>query len=496
MNKPHPFAPRRLAVAVLLALSGPSALAAVDCTVSVANDDGSGDTPNTLSWAIMTANNGATPSTYYPSPHPGGGCTNNTITLATNVTLTGVMKRLIDSDVTLDGQGHTIDGGGSRPLFVKSGTVTIKNMSLNNGQAQGGASRFGGGGAGLGGALFVYSGTVTVRDVTFNTNQALGGQSLPRSTNPNLTCNLGGSGGGMYGNGITNCRGGGGLFANSNPTDSDTRGTLGGYGGTGAYSPPNGAHTSHSFGYGGTGAAITPTSQSGTLPGFGGGGGTGAYVLGQGSPGGFGGGAGAVTLSRDGNTNGNPGGFGGGGSSGNLRIGHGGYGGGDGSGSSSGGSGAGFGGAIFVMRGELTLQNVNFVGNDATGGSGVNPGQGRGGAVFICTANLTDSGTNQAPTQCSGTMNEIDSCGVTFHSNTASTGQPELFWKDPDNTYLDFEAIGATQACPTTPTTPTGPASPIPTLSEWGLLLMSSLLGLFGVWQSRNRAGMRGKRRI
>ena len=85
---------------------------------------------------------------------------------------------------------------------------------------------------------------------------------------------------------------------------------------------------------------------------------------------------------------------------------------------------------------------------DATGGSGtsgVNPGDGRGGAVFICTANLTDSGTNQAPTQCSASFNETDSCGVTFHNDTASTGQPELFWKTPDNIYLDFDAITDTR---------------------------------------------------
>lgn len=475
----------------MLALSGPSALAAVNCTVSEANDDGTGDTPNTLSWAIMTANNGATPSTYYPSPHPGGGCTDNTITLTTNITLTGVMKRLIDSDVILNGQSHTIDGSNKfRPLFVKSGTVTIENIKITNSMALGGASWYGGGGAGLGGALFVYSGTVKIQNVTFSDNNALGGWSAIR---PSL--GMVGGGGGMYGNEVANLAGGGGLFANSVYTilGDISSGNLGGYGGTGAYSPPNSEQIDYSFGHGGNTARYQSWVR--TYPGFGGGGHNGVAC-----DGGFGGGAGRFTISRTGNGFGNNGGFGGGASSGvNASSGVGGYGGGDGSADTSvisaGGGGAGFGGAIFVKQGELTLQNVNFVGNDATGGSGVNSGQGRGGAVFICTANLTDPGTDQAPTQCSGTINEIDSCGVTFHSNTASTGQPELFWKDPDNTYLDFAAIGATQACPTTPTTPTGPASPIPTLSEWGLLLMSSLLGLFGVWQSRNRARMREKRR-
>ena len=152
MNASPLFVPNRVALAVALALSGPSALAAVDCTVSVPTDDGTGNTANTLSWAIMTANNGTTPSTPYLSGHPGGGCTNNTITLATDVTLTGVMKRLIDSNLTLqsDATRRTLGGGNLyRPLFVKSGTVVIRNLNLINGKAKGGKG--GGGGAGLGG---------------------------------------------------------------------------------------------------------------------------------------------------------------------------------------------------------------------------------------------------------------------------------------------------------------------------------------------------------
>lgn len=149
MNASPLFIPNRVALAVALALSGPSALAAVDCTVSVATDDGTGNTANTLSWAIMTANNGTTPSTPYLSGHPGGGCTNNTITLATDVTLTRVMKRLIDSNLTLqsDATRRTLSGDNlHRPLFVKSGTVVIRNLNLINGKAKGGKG--GGGGAG------------------------------------------------------------------------------------------------------------------------------------------------------------------------------------------------------------------------------------------------------------------------------------------------------------------------------------------------------------
>lgn len=171
-------APRRLALAIALALGGPAARAAIDCTVSVPTDDGTGDIANSLSWAIVTANNGTAPNDPYPNGHPGGGCTNNTIRLATDVTVTGVMKRLIDSDVTLtsDGTTRTLSGGNTyRPLFIKSGTVTIQNLTLANGRALGGSTSYGGSGAGLGGALFVYGGTVTVNQVTFSDNTAVGG---------------------------------------------------------------------------------------------------------------------------------------------------------------------------------------------------------------------------------------------------------------------------------------------------------------------------------
>lgn len=135
----HPSTPNRLALAIALALSGPAARAADNCVVSVGSDNGTGGTANTLSWAIATANGGGT----YSNGHPGGGCTNDTITLQTNVTLSGVMKRLIDSDLTLqsDATTRTISGGSTsryRPLFVKSGTVVIKNLNLSNGKAQGG----------------------------------------------------------------------------------------------------------------------------------------------------------------------------------------------------------------------------------------------------------------------------------------------------------------------------------------------------------------------
>ncbi|HQD57480.1 MAG TPA: IPTL-CTERM sorting domain-containing protein [Candidatus Competibacteraceae bacterium] len=480
MKTPHSFTPHRLAAAVVLALSGPSALAA-DFYVGANSDPGDSD-PASLDCSNASNTTCTLSAAIYAANQASG---SDTIFLTTDVTLTGIMLRLIDSDMTLDGQGHTIDGGGFRPLFVKSGTVTIKNMVISNGLAQGGAGYYsynghdyggGGGGAGLGGALFIYSGTVTVSDTTFNANKAQGGLSNPVHDG-------GAGGGGMFGN---SAFGGGGLFGNGSSL-------TGGYGGTGSYNSTN-----STFGAGGNGSDTN--NNAATAGGFGGGGGGGGgsgysdcYNSGSSGSGGFGGGGGSSCNYDIGGSNGGFGGGGGGASYPSFHTGVGGYGGGGGSAGSAGdgGSGAGFGGAIFVMRGELTLHNVNFSGNDATGGSGQNPGQGRGGAVFICTANLTDSGTNQAPTQCGGSINET-SCGVITANDTASDGQPELFWKNANDTYLDFSAIDATKPCPVTPT---GPTSPIPTLSEWGLLMMSSLLGLFGAWRTRKVAGSRTKRR-
>ena len=408
----HPFpVPSKLALAVALALSGPATQAAVDCSVTVGSDDGTGGTPGTLSWAIMTANNGTTSSTPYPSGHPGGGCIGNLIVLKTNVINVGqnvVMKRLIDSDVTLqsDATIRTISGNsGDRPLFVKSGTVTIKNLVLANGFAKAGNASPGGGGAGMGGALFVYSGAVTVENVSFTGNQAAGGWGRPGYK--------GGSGGGsIFGNSGS---GGGGLFAHNLGFSS------GGYGGTGAYGGRGGDSANTNGGFGGGG--FSPSSTDSGSGGFGGGGGGNAYGHNGGS-GGFGGGGGASNSS-----NGGFGGFGGGGGGGSAN-GTGGFGGGNG-GSGKGGGGAGLGGAIFVKSGTLSLKTVSFISNTSTrgtGGIGAANGQGLGGAVFICTPDLIDSGTNQAPTQCGGSIDEAASYGVTFSGGAATEGQPDLFW--------------------------------------------------------------------
>jgi len=133
-SSPAPyFAPHKLALAVVLALGGECAYAA-NFDVTVATDNGLGDAAGTLSKAIFDANTA-------------GG--DDTITLTTDVTMTGVMKRLINSNITLqsDSTPRTVSCGNNtyRPLFIKSGTVTLKNFTVSGCQAKGGGSWRGGG---------------------------------------------------------------------------------------------------------------------------------------------------------------------------------------------------------------------------------------------------------------------------------------------------------------------------------------------------------------
>ena len=411
----HRFpAPRKLALAVALALAGPAARAAVDCSVTVATDNGLGDTQGTLSWAIVTANNGTPPTTSYLSGHPGGGCAGNLITLTTDVTLGGVMKRFIDSDVTLqsDATTRTIDGVGLyRPLFVKSGTVTITNLNLSNGKAQGGDSSDGGAGAGLGGTLFVYNGAVTVTNTSFSGSTAAGGQIQGYPS---------GGGGGMQA-GSGGYSGGGGLVGISHS------GT-GGYDGLGAYGGFGGGPYAGTGGSGGFGGGGGYGDIAGGAGGFGGGGGSSNFASGQGGAGGFGGGGGGDFRGSTGTgTAGGAGGFGGGGGSGAVP-GSGGFGAGNGAGA-NGGGGAGLGGAIFVKQGTLTLQTVSFSNNSTVLGTGAIAGQGLGGSIFICTPDLdADNTPKGAMGGCSGTIDEAASYGVTFTGGVAAQGQPDLFW--------------------------------------------------------------------
>ncbi|MEM6713865.1 MAG: Ig-like domain-containing protein [Cyanobacteria bacterium P01_C01_bin.147] len=166
--------------------------------VTEATDDGTGQTVGTLSWAIQEANE-----------RPGI----DTIELQTDVRLNFAddrirMEPLIDSDLLIEGNGFTISGDNNnngqvdvgdvdingdgvvneqdadRPVFfVRSGNVTLQNLTVTGAVARG--SDGSGGGAGMGGALFVYDGVVNVDNVVFEENQAIGGDGQVRRGAPN-----------------------------------------------------------------------------------------------------------------------------------------------------------------------------------------------------------------------------------------------------------------------------------------------------------------------
>jgi VCBS repeat-containing protein len=171
--------------------------------VTEATDDGTGTTPGTLSWAIQQANE-----------RPGI----DTIELQTDVRLNFAddrirMDPLIDSDLVIEGNGFTISGDNNnngqvdtgtedlngdglvdardadRPVFfVRSGNVTLQNLTVTGAVARGGEGS--GAGAGMGGALFIHDGAVTVDNVDFENNQAIGGGGEFRRTSQPPALNL------------------------------------------------------------------------------------------------------------------------------------------------------------------------------------------------------------------------------------------------------------------------------------------------------------------
>jgi len=400
--------PLSLAITAALAISNPLSAAQFNVTQAIDNGD---DTVNgSLSWAIRQANVAAG---------------DDTITLTTDVTVQSVMKNLINGNVEIEGNGHTVSGNSQfRPFFVLSGTVTLRDLTVSEGLAKGGDGS--GGGAGLGGALFVYDGDVTVDNVVFSNNAAVGGNGGSGSMGGGM-----GDGSGLFsgrygGNGNY----GGGSGADEHGADGDCSGYGipygdSGNGGNGGFGGSGGN------GYGGDSSCERGGSGIGGHGGFGGGGGVGFSGGGFGSSpcraggGGFGGGGGLAGCNI--RSNGGDGGFGGGGGYGILSSGSGGFGG------SSGG--AGFGGALFAKKGTVMLNNVVFNNNSAIKGSGNS--EGRGGAIFICTPEEGDS-------ECSA---EINDCGNNiFSGNTATTGENDIFGtlnsvscQEPMVTLTDFQ---------------------------------------------------------
>ncbi|MEO1299010.1 MAG: hypothetical protein AAFW75_25175, partial [Cyanobacteria bacterium J06636_16] len=314
----------------------------------------------------------------------------DTIELTSDIVLEGALP-LINNTGTED--ALTIDGGGQfsisgdvgnddnpdnnvRILFLQEGALNLEGLVLEEGVAQGGDSA-GGGGAGMGGALFVSDGAVTISNTTFSSNQAIGGEGgLPPASSEDLV------GGGIGLDGQDGADG-------ANPGDPGADGEFGGDGGSGANGAPGtqtvegGDGGNGGFGGGGGGGGI---GGSGFTPGDGGDGGDGGFGGGGGSGGFAGNGLGAVTDGDGGN-----GGYGGGGGvsvSGEGAPGQAGFGGSDGV-SATGGDGAGFGGAIFIRSGSVTISGSEFEGNSTSSGDG----QGLGGAIFAVDQTASEYGT-------------------------------------------------------------------------------------------------------
>lgn len=365
-HSPKAFKKNLLCSAISLCL--PLSIQAANFSVTLSNDDGSGLQANSLSKAILDANNS-----------PGA----DTITLSSNVVLTGVMKRLIDSDVTLqsDDVVRIISGAQAhRPLFVKSGNVEIRNIEIIQSRAKGGNTGSSGGapGAGLGGSIFIYDGNVKLNNVIIDNSVAIGGDR-------SVVTNYANGGGGMFGNAAGNS---GGLFG-----DSDPMAPVGGYGGYGNYQDNDAMF--------GTGGYVTLYGQQG---GFGGGGGSGYF--------------------------GGSGGFGGGGGQGSQGYGYGyvdpyggygGFGAGGGTGLADGASGyaaglsysTGLGGAVFVRSGSLRMENVTISNSSALGDG---TAKGLGGGIFILHSINNSNGNNQGmPSE----LASVSGCGVSFANNSA-----------------------------------------------------------------------------
>lgn len=367
--------------AAWLAAGGSTALGAT-FTVSKTNDenDGAGN-GYSLREAIINANASV-----------GADVINFSVT--GTIALTADLPAITES-CEINGPGAvslTVSGNNLyRPFFIAAGSVTIRDIAIGNGRAQGGDGAMsgnsggGGGAAGMGGAVFVNASTTfRAEDVMFIGNQADGGVGGSSGVSGQAG---GGGGGGFGGGGSAGSDGGGGLYLGG---DGGSSGNLAGTSGGGSQNSSSGGGAGGAGGGGGGGGVWSSPSSNGTAGGAGGfaaGGGGGGVGWPNGAAagaGGFGGGGGGGGQS-----------YAGGGSGGAAGAGgtHGGNGGAGGpissSASGGGGGGAGLGGAIFVRNsGFIYLIRCTFNSNSASGGSGGagapagSAGQGKGGAIY------------------------------------------------------------------------------------------------------------------
>jgi len=310
-------------------------------------------------------------------------------------------------------------------LEIQAGSLTLRDVVLEGGYAKGGDSQYGGGGAGLGGAIF-NQGALSLVNVSLVGNIAHGGNIVSSGYSGgggmgrDADGTWGGFGpaafwqnssfGGAGGSGFFAGGGGGGFVAGSDGGSTAIvtggngggLGLLGGAGSAGDLGAPLPAGAAGDGGGGGGGAISCGDAKAvgrfgvaggsafcggGNGGGIGGGGGAGVDYVGTydgAGGGGFGGGGGSSRFGAGG-------GFGGGGAGGSTLGGASGFGAGAG-GTFSGGGGTGMGGAIFNHTGTVSLLNVTATGNAAQGGIGVEAGgdgSGLGAVLFNLNGDVT-----------------------------------------------------------------------------------------------------------
>ncbi len=340
------------------------ALLATYVVDSLAHGTDTNSATTTLVEAIQLANTNTGPDTIVLAS--GSTYLSDDATFIDGASAGRTMYPSITSDITIQGNGSTLDATGKNARFFhvsSSGSLTLENINLFGGKAQGGdgaGGNFagGGGGAGMGGAIFVNgaSASLTVRNSMIANSLAKGGVGA-------ISVSIGGAGGGGGG------MGGGGANSGGGGPRSAASGNLGGDGVGG-----NGGPNSGGFGGGGGGGTSLTAAGAGGFGGGGGGGYTSLPTFGSAGVGGFGGGGGGTTTAFA-TPFASGGAFGGRGAAYNSN------------GFGAGGGGAGLGGAIFNYQGNVTLENVFLIQNSAMGGNGqsingVGAGSGAGGGIF------------------------------------------------------------------------------------------------------------------
>jgi fibronectin-binding autotransporter adhesin len=385
---------RVAAAAILAATASWSGSAQAVIVVLDGNDDGTGGTVDTLSWAILQAN-----------------ATGQDIQLDVDTTLTGPLLTHLNppNPITIIGQGKFVDGGANRLFVVDGGTVNFSDMTIQNGSVTGGAggdgSGGGGGGLGAGGGIYVKGGATVILQpsVVITGNTATGGAGGAGGT-PG-----GGGGGGAQNGGAAGA--GGNATGGTGGAGGTFEGSVGGNGGTDNAGADGGFG---SRGGGGGGDADVGTINT---PGVGGAGADGAGDGGGTGVGGNGGnGAGGAVYVE---TNGNLVVIEGDVVDNNVAGGTGGAGGGL--------AGLGVGNGIFIEGAAITTMSTNLTQtvSGRIGGAGQLIKDGSGTLVLTGTNTYTGgtsirSGTLQGTTD--GVVGDIFNSGLVNFNQTIASG--------------------------------------------------------------------------